>query len=252
MRAFNIETGLIGDQMKVQEGALIQIRFQWWRDAINQAYSGAGKVPSHPVVQALAHVLQQHPGLPKYHFKKIIDAREQDLLDPQPPLTVEGLEQYAESTASRLHYLQLAALGLQNREADHAASHLGKAVGITTLLRGTAFHAQQRRSYLPMDACAEKRWGCMAQCRVQQHTHAVAVLLAGIVAEECNLGRMESSAIHLFYLTRSRLFTASCRAVLGLELDVTALSTPPGSQLPCLDNVGYHKKIYTEERFRIV
>lgn len=44
---------------------------------------------------------------------------------------------------------------MQSREADHAASHLGKAVGISTLLRGAAFHASQRRSYMPIDLCAK-------------------------------------------------------------------------------------------------
>jgi len=32
----------------------------------------------------------------------MIDTREDDVLDPQPPLTVEGLEQYAEGTASQV------------------------------------------------------------------------------------------------------------------------------------------------------
>lgn len=44
---------------------------------------------------------------------------------------------------------------MANTDADHAASHLGRAVGIATLLRGTAFHAQQRRCYLPLEVLAE-------------------------------------------------------------------------------------------------
>lgn len=61
------------------------------------------------------------------------------------------------SLCSQLLYLQLAAAGVASKEADHAASHLGKAVGITTLLKGTAFHASNRRSYLPLDWCADHR-----------------------------------------------------------------------------------------------
>jgi hypothetical protein len=45
--------------------------------------------------------------------------------------------------------------GVANKDADHAASHVGKAVGITTLLRGTGYHASRRRSYLPIELCAE-------------------------------------------------------------------------------------------------
>lgn len=52
---------------------------------------------------------------------------------------------------------QLAAAGVAHRDADHAGSHLGRAVGITTLLRGTAAHAAARRCYLPVDLCAEAR-----------------------------------------------------------------------------------------------
>ncbi|GAX75435.1 hypothetical protein CEUSTIGMA_g2879.t1 [Chlamydomonas eustigma] len=91
----------------------------------------------------------------KYQLKRILDTREGDLLDDQPPLSLQGLEQYAEGSASQLLYLQLAAAGVSSREADHAASHLGKAVGMTTLLKGTAFHAKLRRCYLPLDLCAQ-------------------------------------------------------------------------------------------------
>jgi NADH dehydrogenase [ubiquinone] 1 alpha subcomplex assembly factor 6 len=42
----------------------------------------------------------------------MLDAREQDVLSPQPPLTLQDLEGYAESTASQLLYLQLAAAGV--------------------------------------------------------------------------------------------------------------------------------------------
>ena len=43
---------------------------------------------------------------------------------------------YAENTASSLLYLQLETLNVRNNEADHAAGHVGKAIGIATLLRG--------------------------------------------------------------------------------------------------------------------
>lgn len=43
----------------------------------------------------------------RYSFKRIIDAREADFLDPQPPLELAALESYAEGTASQLMYLQV-------------------------------------------------------------------------------------------------------------------------------------------------
>ncbi|PNH02586.1 NADH dehydrogenase (ubiquinone) complex I, assembly factor 6, partial [Tetrabaena socialis] len=209
VRAFNIETALVAGQIRSREAVVGQIRFQWWRDAVRDAFEG--RPPNHPVVLALAHTLHDaapaapHPadtaapaaapaepadpggsggacdsscsstsssgggsaGLSsgggaasrysRYAFKRIIDCREADFLDPQPPLELSALEQYAEGTAAQLMYLQLSAVDVKNKDADHAASHLGRAVGITTLLRGTAAHAAARRSYLPLDLCAEAR-----------------------------------------------------------------------------------------------
>eukprot|EP00200_Dunaliella_tertiolecta_P012209 CAMPEP_0202371806 /NCGR_PEP_ID=MMETSP1127-20130417/3143_1 /ASSEMBLY_ACC=CAM_ASM_000462 /TAXON_ID=3047 /ORGANISM="Dunaliella tertiolecta, Strain CCMP1320" /LENGTH=360 /DNA_ID=CAMNT_0048968171 /DNA_START=84 /DNA_END=1166 /DNA_ORIENTATION=+ len=165
LRAFNVETAQVADQVRSKEPTLLQMRYQWWRDGISNTIKGSP--PKHPVLLALRSVmdLQQQsssssstaasPKLRQYHFKRIIDTRENDLLDPQPPLTVEGLEQYAEGTASQLLYLQLASANIQSREADHAASHLGKAVGIATLLKGTKYHGERRRSYLPVELCAK-------------------------------------------------------------------------------------------------
>lgn len=45
----------------------------------------------------------------RYCFKRIIDSREADFLDPQPPLDLTALEKYAEGTASQLVYLQVGA-----------------------------------------------------------------------------------------------------------------------------------------------
>jgi NADH dehydrogenase [ubiquinone] 1 alpha subcomplex assembly factor 6 len=159
LRALNIETALIGDQVHSKEAALVQIRMQWWRDAVDALFRGRERggalAPKHPVITALQVALETSPGIKKYHIKRILDAREADLLDPQPPIELSGLESYAESTATQLLLLQLGAAGLAHRDADHAVSHLGKAVGITTLLRGTAYHASRRRSYLPLDLCSQ-------------------------------------------------------------------------------------------------
>lgn len=159
LRALNIETALIGDQVQSKEAALVQIRMQWWRDSIDALFRGrergGGLLPKHPVLTALQASLESCPGIKKYHIKRILDAREADLLDPQPPIELSGLESYAESTATQLLLLQLGAAGIADKDADHAVSHLGKAVGITTLLRGTAYHASRRRSYLPLDLCSQ-------------------------------------------------------------------------------------------------
>jgi NADH dehydrogenase [ubiquinone] 1 alpha subcomplex assembly factor 6 len=47
--------------------------------------------------------------------------------------------------------------GVVSRDADHAASHLGKAIGVALLLRGTPYQASKRRSYLPLELCSQHK-----------------------------------------------------------------------------------------------
>ena len=57
-------------------------------------------------------------------------------MDNRPYTSMDALEIYAENTYSTLMYLTLAALPLNSMEADHMASHIGKATGIVAVLRG--------------------------------------------------------------------------------------------------------------------
>jgi NADH dehydrogenase [ubiquinone] 1 alpha subcomplex assembly factor 6 len=75
-------------------------------------------------------------------------------LDDRPYLTLKDVEDYAENTASSVLYLTLECLGIRDVHADHAASHLGKAEGIITLLRATPYHAHNKKVFLPMDLLA--------------------------------------------------------------------------------------------------
>ena len=52
IRCFNVETGLIGENVK--ETGLLPIRMQWWRDAVNSVFRD--RPVKHPVIQALAQV----------------------------------------------------------------------------------------------------------------------------------------------------------------------------------------------------
>lgn len=61
------------------------------------------------------------------------------------------LEEYGEMTQSSLLYLTLETLDVRSVEADHVASHIGKALAIATLLRGTPFHCSAHQRYLPSE-----------------------------------------------------------------------------------------------------
>ncbi|KAJ9650644.1 hypothetical protein H2198_010052 [Neophaeococcomyces mojaviensis] len=132
IRAFNIEISRIPDI--VSNTTIGQMRHQFWKDTINKVFDG--KPPSEPVAVLLASYMNDTGiRLNRTWFQKIISAREQALL--RPGFTnVSALESYAESTYSTLLYLTLSALPLNSLAADHVASHIGKAAGITAVLRG--------------------------------------------------------------------------------------------------------------------
>jgi NADH dehydrogenase [ubiquinone] 1 alpha subcomplex assembly factor 6 len=161
LRAFNAETASALGATKEPQLALM--RLKWWRDAVDAAHDAdENSLPDHPVAIALRAVLAtQNAGggaRTKTWLKRIADARVRDAemgLENQTPGSVAFLEAYAESTSSSVLYLQLDLGGTRDTSADHAASHLGKALGMVNLLRGTPAHAKQRRLYLPLDVCAK-------------------------------------------------------------------------------------------------
>jgi NADH dehydrogenase [ubiquinone] 1 alpha subcomplex assembly factor 6 len=123
--------------------------------------------PAHPVVTALwAARASAGPRLQRYPLRRLIDAREREALSAAagepPPLRLSDLEAHAEATHAQLLYAQLAAIGGDNSSsssnaaaaADHAASHVGKAVGLAMALRGLPYAAAQRRCVLPLEVCA--------------------------------------------------------------------------------------------------
>ncbi|KFY38750.1 hypothetical protein V495_06397 [Pseudogymnoascus sp. VKM F-4514 (FW-929)] len=139
IRALNIELSRIPDL--VSNPTIGALRMQFWRDNITRTF--ANTPPKEPVAILLHHALQslkdRHPNAPtsslKAWFMKVINAREQ-YMDNRPYPTMEALESYAEATYSTLMYLTLGFLPLHSMLIDHLASHIGKAAGISAVLRG--------------------------------------------------------------------------------------------------------------------
>lgn len=61
------------------------------------------------------------------------------------------MERYAENTVSSIYYLILEAQDIKDVNTDHFASHLGKAHGITNLIRSVPYNAKKRKLVLPQD-----------------------------------------------------------------------------------------------------
>ena len=138
IRAFNLELARIPDTVSTpQVGSL---RLQFWRDNITRTF--AGQPPKHPVSIILSSALSSlsartsgTASLSKNWFLRVVSARETYLTN-RPYTTLDSLEQYAENTYSTLLYLTLQSLPLASITADHITSHVGKAAGIVTVLRG--------------------------------------------------------------------------------------------------------------------
>ncbi|XP_031572285.1 NADH dehydrogenase (ubiquinone) complex I, assembly factor 6-like isoform X2 [Actinia tenebrosa] len=145
IRAFNVELAQIQDM--VTEKHIGKMRIQFWKDTMEKIYKG--HPPQHPVALAVIEAVQKH-NLSKMWFTRLTDARESNLED-RPHTSVKNLEVYCENSVSSVLYLVLEAAGIKDVHADHAASHIGKAVGIVTLLRAAPYLANRRKVYIPND-----------------------------------------------------------------------------------------------------
>ncbi len=78
-------------------------------------------------------------------------------------------------------------VGVRDVQADHAASHVGKAEGIVTLLRASTYHRANRRTPLPMDILM----------RVGEYIHSVLLTIIIIHEAYCtvSIGRQYNYAL---------------------------------------------------------
>ncbi|XP_062500909.1 NADH dehydrogenase (ubiquinone) complex I, assembly factor 6-like isoform X2 [Corticium candelabrum] len=129
------------------------MRIKFWRDTLNSIYSTSS--PNQPVAVALREAVRTKK-LSKQWLTRLLDARESNL-DDRLYVTLKDVEDYAENTSSSTLYLTLEAVGVRDVQSDHAASHLGKAEGIVTLLRATPYHAHNKKVFLPMELLALHR-----------------------------------------------------------------------------------------------
>ncbi len=122
-------------------------RLQGWRYEIARLYEGA---PQHPIARALLPHVQAF-GLRREDFLDVVDGMEMDALEDivAPPL--EKLDRYCDRVASAVGRLSVRAFGATEEIADQVASHLGRALQLTNILRDLAEDAERGRLYLPRE-----------------------------------------------------------------------------------------------------
>lgn len=148
LRAFYIELATIREA--VSQATLGAGRFVFWRNTIKDVFNN--RPPQHPIAIALHETMHQSQ-LSPYHFQRMIDAREEELLSPMH-LTIESMTAHAESTASTFFYLVLSLLSQQSTTLSHAASHLGVVHSFTTYLRAFPFHVRNGAIIIPAEITA--------------------------------------------------------------------------------------------------
>ncbi|XP_003741671.1 NADH dehydrogenase (ubiquinone) complex I, assembly factor 6 [Galendromus occidentalis] len=151
IRAFNAELASIRDQ--VTNVTTSQGRFVFWRETINRIYGGVS--PQHPVALELLWVLSSAQStINKQWFSRLIESREANAKNSAFE-SLTATETYAESSVTPVYYLILESQGFKSIDCDHTASHLGKAQGLTNMIRAVPYHASKGHCYLPMDLMAK-------------------------------------------------------------------------------------------------
>jgi phytoene synthase len=144
--AFSLEIARVREI--VSEPLLGEIRFQWWRDALEGTHAGEAK--ANPVAAALLDTIARFH-LPEAPLLELISARARGLYRDTMD-SVVALESYTEATCSNL--LRLAALILDGAEAAasrDAALHAGIAYGITGLIRALPWHCARGQDFIPVE-----------------------------------------------------------------------------------------------------
>lgn len=160
------------------------MKLQWWRDGMESAMEAVEKLSlepkpaaaassadgselgnaahAQPVLNMLAIASKQYRLTGRW-LTRMLDARERSLTDG-PPEDINALLAHAESTSSALLYLTLECINVRNVHADHAASHIGKAIGILLTLRSLPYSASKQQIFIPKNILKQVRLARPCHC----------------------------------------------------------------------------------------
>lgn len=137
-----------------------QMRMAFWRESIDKTFASAP--PSEPICVLLHQAVQDlrarssksAASSMRFWVQRVVKTREKHM-DNRPFPSMAALEEYAENTYSTLMYATLAAMPMQSMQMDHLASHIGKAAGISAVLRGIPVLAAPQQAVRSPDGGAE-------------------------------------------------------------------------------------------------
>lgn len=173
----------------VSEPMLGEIRLQWWREVLDQAYSG-GPVRAYEVSTPLAALIAQH-GLKRAPFETFLEALGPFLGDEPAP----DLETLADQVAGIEQPILELAGAIAGTEIDAAPA--AQMIGLTHLAMSLPRHAAQGRNVLPLDLLRETEADPHALFRGDYDARmakAFGLLLHAAETRRQNLPRIEKSA----------------------------------------------------------
>ena len=139
------------------------MRTKFWSDAIEAMGTEENKPPpNQPVAVEVARAVAVH-NLSKEPLLKLVSGRTSFLSD-RPFDSADDLDVYGKDTFASVNYSILEAVSSDNDKdedfsvgghARHAATQLGLAQAVVTLLRGVPFNASKRKVFLPSSLMAE-------------------------------------------------------------------------------------------------
>jgi 15-cis-phytoene synthase len=144
--AFSFEIARVKEA--VSEPLLGEIRFQWWRDALEG--KNAGDARANPVSAALLDTIARFE-LQTAPMLELIDARRHDIYGERMD-TTKALESYLDATCSNL--LRLATLILDGEETASGfavSGHAGIAYGIVGLMRALPWQSARGKLFVPVE-----------------------------------------------------------------------------------------------------
>jgi len=126
----------------VSEPMLGDIRYQWWRDVLDEIYAG-GIVRKHEVTTPLANLFREID-MPRFWADQLIDGRVRDL-DSQPFTDLSAAKDYCRQTSGMLMQMAVFILG---EEPGEAVLKAGEAWGLTGLARAWGYYHKSMLSQL--------------------------------------------------------------------------------------------------------
>lgn len=133
--AFHAELAKIPEM--VSEPMIGAIRYQWWRDAIEEIFSGL-PVRKHDIALPLAAIVKDCD-LSRFQLDSLINGRERDL-DSAPFLDIDDARKYCRETSGRI--MEVAARVCHQEDADsELILDIGECWGMTGLARSWRYYS---------------------------------------------------------------------------------------------------------------